>query len=77
MSLAVPGPYSEVSTALLLAELRRRQDASEKPECGSEGHRGTYNLPIHVFALVLILVLSTAGKRTRLHRCHQNMLIKC
>jgi len=41
----------------LHAELAKRQDA--KPSCGSTGDRGTYNVGLHVFALFLILVLST------------------
>ncbi|KAG9784235.1 Zinc-regulated transporter 2 [Exophiala dermatitidis] len=41
---------------LLHAELLRRQ---EKPTCGTPGKQGSYNTGIHVFALFLILVLST------------------
>ncbi|MCJ1284986.1 hypothetical protein MMC26_004323 [Xylographa opegraphella] len=51
--------WADIPSAILAAELRRRQDASAKPACGTKGHRGTYNTPLHVFALVLILVLST------------------
>ncbi|KIX92840.1 uncharacterized protein Z520_11503 [Fonsecaea multimorphosa CBS 102226] len=50
---------SRLPLDLLHAELQRRQDAPAKPACGSEGRRGTYNTGIHVFALFLILVLST------------------
>ncbi|KAK4940534.1 hypothetical protein LTR10_019408 [Elasticomyces elasticus] len=42
---------------LLHAELSRRQD--EKPACGSTGNHGTYKLGLHVFAIFLILGLST------------------
>lgn len=49
----------------LLAELRRRQDESaEKPVCGS-AKKGGYNTTAHVFALFLILFLSTLGKRIK------------
>ncbi|KAL9117178.1 MAG: hypothetical protein Q9187_006290 [Circinaria calcarea] len=58
-----PALWSDLPTALLQAELRRRQDAPGKPECGSGGNRGEYNTALHVFALVLILVLSTAVRR--------------
>lgn len=47
--------WSSIPTELLLAELSKR-DA--KPQCGS-GERGTYNMGLHVFALFLVLVLST------------------
>jgi hypothetical protein len=51
---------SRLPVELLHAELARRQDA--KPSCGTSGDRGTYNLGLHVFALFLILGLSTLGK---------------
>jgi len=63
--------YADVSGVLSLthlplevlrAELSRRQDgANGKPECGSAGSGDTYNTPLHVTALVLILILSTLG----------------
>ena len=53
--------WSHLPTALLRAELAKRQDAVPKPACGSGGNRGSYNTSIHVGALILILVLSTAG----------------
>lgn len=46
---------------LLQAELQRRQDGEEKPACGSV-RKGSYNTGAHVFALFLILILSTLGK---------------
>ncbi|KXJ96178.1 Zinc/iron permease [Microdochium bolleyi] len=60
---------SSLPTELLLAELHRRQDADPttstepaaeppQPTCGTK-QRGTYDTPLHVFALVLILTLST------------------
>ncbi|KAI0169383.1 Zinc/iron permease [Hypoxylon sp. FL1284] len=55
--------WTSVPTHLLLAELERRHGAAnpnpdaEKPACGS-GERGTYDTPLHVFALFLILTLS-------------------
>ncbi|KAM3067520.1 hypothetical protein ACMFMF_009520 [Clarireedia jacksonii] len=54
---------SSWSTSYLLAELARRQQdeatgtVPEKPVCGS-GAKGSYNTSAHVFALVLILVLT-------------------
>ncbi|KAI8946374.1 zip family zinc transporter [Xylaria longipes] len=53
--------WSSIPTDFLRAELARRQDSdatSEKPACGS-GDKGAYDTPLHVFALVLILALST------------------
>jgi len=57
--------WTDIPTAILQAELAKRQDAAEieKPACGSKT-RGNYNTPIHVGALVLILVLSTLGMRS-------------
>ncbi|EAQ93858.1 hypothetical protein CHGG_02093 [Chaetomium globosum CBS 148.51] len=50
--------WSSIPTDLLLAELARRDDANERPACGS-GKKGSYDTGIHVFALFLILALST------------------
>ncbi|KAI0532251.1 zip family zinc transporter [Xylaria digitata] len=53
--------WSSIPSDILRAELARRQEnngISEKPACGS-GDRGAYDTPLHVFALVLILALST------------------
>ncbi|KAI1464130.1 Zinc/iron permease [Daldinia caldariorum] len=57
--------WASIPTHLLLAELSKRQHGSgsstsdaEKPVCGS-GERGAYNTALHVFALFLILTLST------------------
>jgi hypothetical protein len=54
--------WSNLSTEFLRAELARRDEApaTAKPECGS-GVKGNYNTPVHVGALILILVLSTVG----------------
>jgi hypothetical protein len=57
--------YTEIPTHLLRAELhRRQQDEQERPTCGTKGGKGHYNTSLHVFALFLILVLSTAGTYT-------------
>lgn len=62
--MVVNRDVSSWSTSHLLAELRRRQQQDEsgtitqKPVCGS-GVKGSYNTSAHVYALVLILVLST------------------
>ncbi|KAI1802988.1 Zinc/iron permease [Daldinia bambusicola] len=67
MDISNPGDISwaSIPTHLLLAELSKRQHGSgnptsdaEKPTCGS-GERGAYNTALHVFALFLILTLST------------------
>ncbi|KAK4116082.1 Zinc/iron permease [Canariomyces notabilis] len=50
--------WSSIPTELLLAELSRRGDADDRPACGS-GKRGSYDTGLHVFALFLILFLST------------------
>ncbi|KAF1360641.1 Zinc/iron permease [Lizonia empirigonia] len=52
---------SHITTELLRRELQRRQEQIEKPECGSKGGKKHYNTAIHVFALFLILALSTAA----------------
>ncbi|TGO29290.1 hypothetical protein BPAE_0016g00120 [Botrytis paeoniae] len=62
--MVVNRDVSSWSTSHLLAELARRQEQQdgpgvpEKPMCGS-GVKGIYNTSAHVYALVLILVLST------------------
>ncbi|KAK0907079.1 hypothetical protein LTR91_006860 [Friedmanniomyces endolithicus] len=44
----------------LRAELSRRQsEPTTRPTCGSNASPHTYNTPLHVFALLLILTLST------------------
>ncbi len=52
--------WASIPTAQLLDELSRRDDANERPACGS-GKKGSYDTGIHVFALFLILALSTLG----------------
>ena len=58
-----PYTLAEIPVTFLRAELERRQDDFQKPSCGSRSSRGSYNTPLHVFALFLILVLSTIGVR--------------
>lgn len=53
-------PLSSIPRELLLAELSSRDDGNTKPQCGS-GQKGSYDTALHVFALILILVLSTLG----------------
>lgn len=53
--------WADVPSAFLHAELTRREEALEKPLCGSGKARGSYNTSFHVAALILILVLSTGG----------------
>lgn len=67
---AVPddASWASIPTSLLLVELKRRQDddgKDQQPECGSR-ERGWYDTPAHVFALFLILVLSTLSTSTAL-----------
>ncbi|KKA30585.1 hypothetical protein TD95_001095, partial [Thielaviopsis punctulata] len=51
--------WLSVPTDLLLAELARRDaTTTTKPQCGS-GDRGSYNTPLHIAALALILLVST------------------
>ncbi|PBP24262.1 zip family zinc transporter [Diplocarpon rosae] len=50
--------WSSISTEFLRAELARRDEAPVQPVCGS-AKRGSYDTAIHVFALFLILALST------------------
>ena len=52
-----------ISIELLKAELLRRDEdnGTNKPTCGTTGKRGTYNVPIHVLAVLIIFVLSTIG----------------
>ena len=52
--------WADLPTSLLTAELRRRQNDQERPACGS-GSLGSYNMSLHVWGLVLILVVSVAG----------------
>ena len=54
-------PWAHIPLDVLRAELQRRAE-NDKPQCGTKGGRGDYNTGLHVFALVLILVLSIAGK---------------
>lgn len=50
-----------LSTALLKGELARRQENTDRPVCGSGQVKDSYNTPLHVAALIIILVLSTLG----------------
>lgn len=52
-----------VTIEVLQAELRRRASDNEdlKPACGTTGKRGSYNVPVHIFAVFLILIISTLG----------------
>lgn len=52
--------WSSIPTHVLLTELSRRDDDDERPQCGS-GEQGSYDTGLHVFALFLILIVSTLG----------------
>ncbi|KAM7197784.1 Zinc/iron permease, partial [Naviculisporaceae sp. PSN 640] len=58
--MATEPAWSSISTEFLLAELSRRDGAKAKPQCGSK-EKGAYNMELHVFALFLVLVLSTGA----------------
>lgn len=60
--LAIDIPLSSIPYDTLLAELAKRENGDSKPQCGSN-QKGSYDTPLHVFALVLILALSTIGMR--------------
>lgn len=77
--------WSNIPTDFLLAELRRRQQDAPppKPECGSRD-RGWYDTAAHVFALFLILALSTAccgfpllSRRTTTGRRRKSIIFYC
>lgn len=53
-------PWSSLPTKLLLAELQRRKEDGERPACGGR-QKGWYDTVAHIFALLLILALSTLG----------------
>ncbi|KAK4444155.1 Zinc/iron permease [Podospora aff. communis PSN243] len=52
--------WTSIPTELLRAELLRRDDGDTRPECGS-GKIGHYDTAVHVFALFLILTVSTTA----------------
>ncbi|EON64240.1 hypothetical protein W97_03471 [Coniosporium apollinis CBS 100218] len=54
-----PASWVEIPTALLRAELLRREDSPDRQTCGSKDGKASYNTPLHFAALVIILVLST------------------
>ncbi|CAG7561354.1 unnamed protein product [Fusarium equiseti] len=75
--------WASISTDTILAELRRRQEDGEKPACGSRS-KGSYDTSAHVFALVLILVLSTLAcgfpllsRRTMRGRKQKSIIFYC
>jgi len=80
------GPsWTTIPTKLLLAELRKRQEdgTDQKPECGSRD-RGWYDTAAHVFALFLILFLSTVccglpllSRRTTSGRKRKSIIFYC
>lgn len=55
--------WAEIPTSILQAELLRRQNNDERPACGTGRATKDYNMPLHVFALFLILILSTLGQQ--------------
>ncbi|KAK3309370.1 Zinc/iron permease [Chaetomium strumarium] len=77
--------WSSIPTDLLLAELSRRDDAQDRPACGSGKNGSHYNTGIHVFALFLILTLSTLAcgfplfsqRLTKGSRRQRNIIFLC
>ncbi len=54
--------FGHVPTSVLQSELARRSAQTQsQPPCGSRTARGSYNTALHVWALVIILALSTFG----------------
>ncbi|KAF7553766.1 hypothetical protein G7Z17_g3382 [Cylindrodendrum hubeiense] len=75
--------WTSIPTHLILAELQRRKEDGDKPQCGSRT-KGTYSTPAHVFALALILVLSTLAcgfplisRRTTSGRSQRSIIFYC
>ncbi|KAK7416759.1 hypothetical protein QQZ08_011900 [Neonectria magnoliae] len=75
--------WASIPTHLILAELQRRKEDGKKPECGSRT-RGSYDTSAHVFALVLILTLSTLAcgfplisRRTTTGRRQKTIIFYC
>ncbi|KAI4254399.1 MAG: hypothetical protein L6R42_007209 [Xanthoria sp. 1 TBL-2021] len=56
-----PISWANVPTAVLQAEIARRDDTPTKPICGSGKSSKAYDTPLHFFALLLILGLSVAA----------------
>lgn len=69
--------WADIPTALLQSELARRQngDLPERPACGGK-NKGSYNTPVHVGALLLILTLSTIGTSSP-SRVLSDLLLTC
>ncbi|KAM5355331.1 hypothetical protein ACJ41O_001977 [Fusarium nematophilum] len=75
--------WASISTDAILAELKRRKEDGEKPECGSRT-KGSYDTSAHVFALILILALSTLAcgfplisRRTTRGRQQKSIIFYC
>ncbi|KAJ3525965.1 hypothetical protein NM208_g11413 [Fusarium decemcellulare] len=75
--------WASIPTDMILAELRRRKEDGEKPECGSRT-KGSYDTTAHVFALILILALSTLAcgfplisRRTTRGRRQKSIIFYC
>lgn len=75
--------WATIPTHLILAELQRRKDDGEKPKCGSRT-KGSYDTSAHVFALILILTVSTLAcgfplisRRTTTGRKQKSIIFYC
>ncbi|KAL8777045.1 MAG: hypothetical protein Q9213_008033, partial [Squamulea squamosa] len=55
--------WANLPTAVLQAEIARRDNIPTKPTCGSGKSSKAYDTPLHFFALLLILGLSVAARR--------------
>ncbi|QUC17334.1 uncharacterized protein UV8b_01575 [Ustilaginoidea virens] len=75
--------WTSIPTNLLLAELQRRNTDGERPQCGGI-QQGRYDTVAHVFALLLILALSTLAcglpllsRRATTGRFRRNIIFYC
>ncbi|KAI5467473.1 Zinc/iron permease [Mariannaea sp. PMI_226] len=75
--------WASIPTNLLLAELQRRKEDGEKPTCGNRT-KGYYDTTAHVFALILILAVSTLAcgfplisRRTTTGRRQKSIIFYC
>lgn len=76
-------PWSSLPTKLLLAELQRRKEDGERPACGGR-QKGWYDTVAHIFALLLILALSTlacgiplVSRRVTTGKRQKNIIFYC
>ena len=69
-TFSVAARFADLPISLLHAELARRQAKGERPACGSDNKNRSYNFPLHVVALIIILTLSTLA-------CSFPLIVRC